>query len=128
MNVYNYKFKNLDKIKDPNKVKVIENVCNKLINDKNVNDILESISIFGSVARGDDKDDSDIDFYLTFNISPIDENYIYIPYVDKAIDIIMNNVPWKYGADVCIKDDFVKYGKLFYKNLERDKLTIYDRS
>ena len=115
---------NLKNINNKEKSKLIENIVIQIINKSN---IVNKISIFGSVARGSDNENSDIDFYIEFTEKSIDENFIYIDKVDEVIDIIENETFRKGGCDIVIKDDFCKYNKKFLENLRKDELVIYER-
>lgn len=117
-------YNNINKIKNKEKSKLIKEACEEIIKkSKNIS----KISIFGSVARGDDRIDSDIDFYLEFNCLPIDENYIYIDDVDNVIDILNNKTYKKGGCDTVIKNDFCEYSEKFIKNLRKDEIILYER-
>lgn len=115
---------NLEKIKNKTKRDIVRNICREIINSC---DTIKKISIFGSVARGDDNEDSDTDFYLEFTEKPIDEDYIYTDSVNEVINIIRKNLFCIGGADVVIKDDFCNYDDKFIQNIKNEEVICYER-
>lgn len=84
---------------------------------------LKKIVVYGSYARGDYTEDSDIDIMIFTDLSEVDikdiENYIY----DMAFDIQM-----EYGFDISViiknEEDFNYWlGTLpFYNNIQREAI------
>jgi predicted nucleotidyltransferase len=84
---------------------------------------IEKIILFGSVARGDDKKDSDIDILIiTKNID--DDLKIDDDVYGKAFDILMNT-----GENISVKmrtkEQYQKYNDFpFYMNISKDGILI----
>ena len=88
---------------------------------------LKKIILYGSYARGDYRDDSDIDIMILLNISDIEAK----SYQESLSEITFN---YNFDFDMDInpiahsEEVFNKWRNAypFFKNIEKDGITIYD--
>lgn len=88
-------------------------------------DSLNSVILFGSYARGDYDEESDIDVLILANLNA-EEMLRYRDHIDS----LCGNLLWEYGIVVSAiekdTDTFNRYSKIlpFYKNIEREGIRI----
>ena len=86
---------------------------------------LHSVILFGSYARGDYTEESDIDVLILVDLSP-EELSKYRTHIDSLCSEVLIN----YGVVVsAIEKDLISYNKYsnalpFYKNIEREGVKI----
>jgi len=91
-------------------------------------DIVFKIILFGSYARGDFEDDSDVDIMVLLNCARKD-----LPIYRKRLSIVSSDISLDNDVTVSMmvndKDTF--YGKMdilpFYQNVQRDGVVLYEQ-
>ena len=101
--------------------------CAELV-DNSKDDFLDSIIVFGSVARKESSQSSDIDFFLTYNCDIMDENFIIQNDIIKSkIEISRKLFKSNRRADFIFSNLIDKESTL-YKNILKDGIKVYERS
>lgn len=86
---------------------------------------LNSVILFGSYARGDFEEESDIDILILADVSSKK-----LPEYRERIDTLCGELLWEYGIVVsAIEKDTATYNKYsnllpFYKNIEKEGVKI----
>lgn len=82
------------------------------------------IVLFGSVARGDDNEDSDIDVFLLLKHDNVDEDLINSAIsADDMSDYETYTTPFSMSLDNYIKDEDIEP---VIKNINREGIVLYD--
>lgn len=97
--------------------------------NKELNDILKAVIVFGSVARGDAKKGSDIDVLVILN----DLTFVLSDEVLQSLRVLIENVAGKISNDFHITQmhlssfwDYVRQGDPVIVNMLREGMPVYD--
>jgi len=103
----------------------------KYVVDKGVEllgDVLQKIILFGSYARGDFEEDSDVDIMLLLNCQRAD-----LPKYRKMLSEVSSDASLDNDVTVSliVKDKETFYGKMdilpFYQNVQKEGVVLYDQ-
>jgi uncharacterized protein len=91
---------------------------------KHYGDRLAKIILYGSYARGDFNEESDIDFMVLLNDEEVRTSREILNIGDKLYDLSVSFLTM-ISAQVIPKFHFEKSNNLFYKNIKKDGQIVY---
>lgn len=108
-----------------NKIYTIEEIREKIIPLAQKYN-LKKVSLFGSYARGEATETSDLDFYIVDNQNSYDvEEWGYFRFYTELEDIFEKEIDVVIATT--IKQNWDRwYTKLLYKNIKDDEVVLYD--